>query len=160
MFDGLPQLRAVFDAADALLAAREAQMVTREEWEDLNRAVTAARDSEASERLESFAVEGDHLIRRVAPSGGVPYERRCPQAAFEAAVRAVAGCGADAFVLNDLCRRAGVSRALALVAFAFLKTHGRIANKDRRKHVATRSFGVAAAMADYHALAQERGEAA
>lgn len=154
MFDGLPQLRAVFDAADALLTAREAQMVTRQEWEDLDRAVATARDAEAAERLESFAVEGDHLIRRVAPEGGTPYERRCPQGAFEAVVHAVADCGADGFVLNDLCRRARVSRALALVAFAFLKTRGRIANKGRCKHVATRSFGVAAAMADYHALVE------
>ncbi len=159
MFDGLSQLRAVFDAADALLAAREAQMVTRQEWDDLNHAVTAAHGAEASERLEFFAVEGDHLIRRVAPENGMPYERRCPQGAFEAVVRAVADCGPDGFVLADLCRRSGVSRALAGVAFAFLKARGRIANKGRRMHVATRGFRVAAAVADYQALAREPTDA-
>ncbi len=159
MFDGLPQLRAVYEAADALLAAREAQMLTRQEWEDLGHAVTAARDGEAAERLESFAVESDHLVRRVAPSSGVPYERRCPQEAFEAVVRAVADCGSDGFVLADLCRRAGVSRALAGVAFAFLKARGLIANKGRRQHVATTSFGVAAAVADYQALVREPTDA-
>ncbi len=153
MFDGLPQLRAVFEAADALLAAREAQMVTRQEWEDLGHAVTAARDAEAAERLESFAVESDHLLRRVAPSSGVPYERRCPLHAFEAVARAVAAMGTTPFVLNDLCGRAGVSRALGLVAFAFLKARGRIVNAGRCKHAAGRSFSVENAMRDCRDLA-------
>lgn len=140
MFDGLPQLRAVFEAADALLAARETQMLTRQEWEDLGDAVTAARDAEAAERLESFAVESDSLVRRVAPSRGVPHERRCPLEAFGAMVQAVAALGATPFVLDDLCARASVSRAPGAVAMAFLKTRGRIVNAGRCKHVAARGF--------------------
>ncbi len=37
----------------------------------------------AHERNETFEVEDDHLIRRVVPRRGEPYEHRCPCVSFE-----------------------------------------------------------------------------
>ena len=34
-------------------------------------------------RVETFVVENGHLIRRVAPRHGSPYEHRCPRKAFD-----------------------------------------------------------------------------
>ncbi len=51
----LEQLRAVLAAADALLCARANQMVTSQEWEDLERAVSACMPTPG----RAPSVEGD-----------------------------------------------------------------------------------------------------
>ena len=48
------------------------------------------------ERTETFEVFDDHLVRKVVPVRGKPYEHRCPRASFEQIAHAAEGFGLDA----------------------------------------------------------------
>jgi len=147
------RLWAVIDAAAALLAARENQMLTSEEWDALASAVDACREPEPSERTEDFAVEHDHLVRRVvpAPGRGDPYEHRCSKDSFEAVASAVDEA-AGPFNLEDLRREAGLPWTQAAVAFAFLKERGVVVPVHGRSHAAAGSGAYEDAMIEWHAL--------
>ena len=151
----LNRLREVVTAAEALLAARENQMLTAEEWDALEHAVAAATQPPPDERDETFAVEGGALVRRVVPRKGQPYEHRCPQDAFEAAAHAM-GELAGGFVLEDVRRAAEITWTEAAVAVAFLKERGCVVPAHGRKHVAASGTVFEDAMTEYHALYEEK----
>ena len=52
------------------------------------------------ERLETFDVFDNHLVRKVVPSWGEPYRHRCPRTAFEQVTHAVDEFGSDGFTLE------------------------------------------------------------
>ncbi len=151
----LHQLREVLAAAEAVLAAREAQMLTAEEWDTLQHAVAAATQPPPDERDETFAVEDGALVRRVVPRKGRPYEHRCPQDAYEAAAYAIAELPAD-FVLEDVRRAAEITWTQAAVALAFLKKRGCVVPVHGRKHAAAATTVFEDAMTEYHALYEEK----
>ena len=99
MLPYLQKLHDVLNAAEAVLAAREAEMLTTDEWDALEHAVAAATEPPPDERDETFTVEDGALVRRVVPRKGQPYEHRCPQDAFEA-IAAAAEEAAGGFVLE------------------------------------------------------------
>ena len=151
----LHQLREVLAAAEAVLAAREAQMLTTDEWDALQHAVAAATQPPPDERDETFAVEDGALVRRVVPRKGRPYEHRCPQDAYEAAAYAIAELPAD-FVLEDVRRAAEITWTQAAVVLAFLKERGCVVPVHGRKHAAASGTVFEDAMTEYHALYEEK----
>lgn len=151
----LDRLREVVTAAEAVLAARENQMLTTDEWDALEHAVAAATQPPPDERDETFAVEDGALVRRVVPRKGQPYEHRCPQDAFEAATHAI-GELAGGFVLEDVRRAAEITWTQAAVVLAFLKERGCVVPAHGRKHVAASGTVFEDAMTEYHALYEEK----
>jgi hypothetical protein len=109
------------------------------------------------ERNETFEVEGDHLIRRVVPRRGRPYDHRCPQASFEQIAHAAEELGEQGFTLESLLeyeRRAGrdVTVTNVAVTLAFLRERGILEVRFRRNYTATESVHLGA-MTEFHALA-------
>lgn len=147
-------LGAVLEAARALLAAREVDMLTAEEWDALEHAVAACDEPPADQRRETFAVEHGHLVRRVvpAPGRGRPYEHRCSQESFEALAAAVDDMIGRPFVLDEVRARAGLPWTQAAVAFAFLKERGCVKEITGRKHIGAFDAVYEDAMVEWHAL--------
>ena len=58
--------------------------------------------STTHERDERFEVLGGHLVRKVVPRRGKPYEHRCPLASFERVAHAIDETGDDGFTLESL----------------------------------------------------------
>ncbi len=110
------------------------------------------------ERNETFAVEADHLIRRVAPCRGKPYEHRCPCEAFAQISYAAEELGGQGFTMDSLLeyeRNAGryVSFTNVAVTLAFLRERGILDVRYRRNYSATDSVHLDA-MIEFCALAE------
>jgi hypothetical protein len=149
------RLEAVLVAAEQLLAAREDDMLTTDEWDALQHAVAACREPDPAERDEVFRVDPDGcLVRAVTPRRGEPYEHRCPRDGFEAVADVAERFGerGTTFVLEDLRRDAGVPWTQAAVAFAFLKERGVVVPASGRAHAAAAAAAFLDAMTEYHAL--------
>ena len=147
------QLQEVYAAAERLLEAREAGMLTADEWDALEHACAACREPHAADREESFRVDdGGTLVRAVIPNRGEPYEHRCTMLSYEAVASEAAGFGESPFVLEDLRAAAGLPWTQAAVAFAFLKERGVVIPADGRGHVAATADAYLDAMTEYHAL--------
>ena len=77
-------------AAEAVLAARESQMLTSEEWDALEHAVAAAtQPPPGTARDEVFTVNEDILTRSVTPARGTPYQHTCDKDVFESVAHAI-----------------------------------------------------------------------
>ncbi|MFH1109817.1 MAG: hypothetical protein V1790_11570 [Planctomycetota bacterium] len=48
-------------------------------------------------RVETFAIEDGHLVRKVVPRRGEPYEHRCPLAAYRELAWAAIDLATDGF---------------------------------------------------------------
>ena len=159
-------LRAVLIAAEALIAARENQMVTSDEWDALEHAVAECTQpppaTSGGQREETFSVEQNLLVRRVVPDPrrGKPYEHRCEKDSFEAVADAIEQFGTVAFTLEEVRQRADVPWTQAAVAIAFLKERSCIVPAHGRKHVVASSCVFEDAMIEWHALYEEPAEAA
>ena len=110
------------------------------------------------ERIETFDVCDDHLVRRVVPVRGRPYEHRCPRAAFEQIAHAAEELGERGFTLESLVeyeRNAGrdVTFTNVAVALAFLRERSILDVRYRRNHAATAAVHLDA-MTEYWALAE------
>ncbi len=108
---------------------------------------------------ETFAVEGDRLMRRVRPQRGRPYEHACPRDVFERIAHAAEELGEQGFTLQSLIeheRRTGgyVSWTSAAVALAFLRERGILEVHGRRHFAATPAVHLDA-MTEFWALAEE-----
>ncbi|MCZ2098812.1 MAG: hypothetical protein LC121_21620 [Anaerolineae bacterium] len=111
------------------------------------------------ERSETFEVLDDHLIRKVVPVRGQPYEHRCPRAAFEQIAHGAEELGAQGFTLESLVayeREAGrdVTFTNVAVALAFLRERSILDVRYRRNYAATDAVHLDAMM-EFHALADE-----
>lgn len=105
------------------------------------------------ERNEAFEVEDDHLIRKVVPKRGEPYEHRCPKASLERVAHAIDEAGEEAFTLQSLVEGEDLPFTQVAVALAFLKERGIVETRYRRNYAATQSAHVDA-MTEFHALAE------
>ena len=107
----------------------------------------------APERDETFDVLDDHLIRKVTPVRGKPYEHRCPRASFEQIAHTADEIGSDGFTLESLVAHEGLPFTQVAVALAFLKERGIIETRYRRNYPATDCVHLDA-MTEFHALAK------
>jgi len=104
-------------------------------------------------RVETFAVEDDHLIRRVVPRRGEPYEHRCPQKTFEQVALTIDEMRNAAFTLRLLVEREDLPFTQVAVTLAFLRERSIIATRYRQNHAATDGVHLDA-MTEYFALAE------
>ena len=107
---------------------------------------------------ETFEVVDDHLVRKVVPRRGQPYEHRCPRASFEQIAHAADELAGDGFTLESLVdyeRRAARNAPFTnvAVALAFLKERGIVETRYRRNYAVTDSVHLDA-MTEFHALAE------
>jgi hypothetical protein len=113
--------------------------------------------SGATDRSEHFAVAGDHLVRSVVPARGIPYEHRCPRAAYETIAHAAelfsTESGNRGFTLEELAEAAGTPSTQAAVALAFMKERGCVVTRYRRNFAAGGCL-FEDAMTEYWALAE------
>jgi len=120
----------------------------------------------APPRAETFHVEDSHLIRKVVPRRGEPYEHRCPLDAYRELAWAAIDLAADGFTVETLAdqvrnrpreehddREPWASYTNAAVAIAFWKERGLLDIRRRRNHVDD-GFFFEDAMTEYFALAE------
>ena len=105
------------------------------------------------ERDETFELGDDHLVRKVVPVRGKPYEHRCPRASFEQIAHAADEIGPAGFTLETLVEHEGLPFTQVAVALAFLKERGIIETRYRRSYPATDCVHLDA-MTEYWALAE------
>jgi len=118
------------------------------------------------ERNETFVVLDDHLVRKVVPRRGEPYEHRCPLAAYRELAWAAIDLAADGFTVETLAdqvrsrpqdkdddRQPWASYTNAAVAIAFWKERGLLDIHRRRNRVDDGAF-FEDAMIEFHALAE------
>ena len=119
-------LRDVLSAAEAVLAARENQMLTSEEWDALEHAVAAATQPPPSTpRDETFTVTENILVRAVTPARGTPYQHTCDKDVFESVAHAIDELNGASLTYEEI--RSGSTR------------------RSRRSRSPSRSFASAAA---------------
>ena len=109
-------------------------------------------------RNETFEVIDDHLVRKVVPRRGRPYEHRCPRSSFEQIAHAAEELGEQGFTLESLLeyeRNASrnVSFTIVAVTLAFFKERGIVETRYRRNYAATSCVHLDA-MTEFHALAE------
>ena len=115
---------------------------------------------------ETFTVEDGHLVRRVIPRRGRPYEHRCPRDAYRELAWAALDLAADGFTVTSLVDhirdlpqethddpRPWVSHPNAAVALAFWKERGCVTTRYRRNFPAS-SYLYEDAMIEFEALAE------
>ena len=102
---------------------------------------------------ETFDIERDHLVRRVVPRRGKPYEHRCPKAAFEEVAHAAEDMRTG-ITLERIQSTTGLPFSQVAVAIAFMKERGCLANEHGRTHAALEGLHLDA-MTEYHALGEE-----
>ena len=102
---------------------------------------------------ETFEVADDHLIRKVVPRRGEPYEHRCLRKAFEQVAHAVDELASEGFTLESLVKHEDLPFTQVAVALAFLKERGIVETRYRRNYAATDSVHLDA-MTEYFALAE------
>ena len=111
----------------------------------------------APERIETFAVADDHLVRSVVPQRGEPYEHRCPRASYEDIAHAAelfsTQTGDPGFTLDELATAAAMPSTQTAVALAFMKERGCLVTRYRRNYAATDGVHLDA-MTEFCALAQ------
>ncbi len=101
----------------------------------------------------TFAVEDGHLIRRVVPRRGEPYEHRCPRKAVEQVAHAIDESGDAAFTLDSLAKGEDLPFTQVAVALAFLKERGVVQTRYRHNYAATQCAHLDA-LTEFHALAE------
>ena len=102
---------------------------------------------------EIFEVADNHLIRKVVPRRGEPYEHRCPRKAFEQVAHAVDELASEGFTLELLVRHEDLPFTQVAVALAFLKERGIVVTRYRRNYAATDGVHLDA-MTEYFALVE------
>ena len=106
-----------------------------------------------AERNETFEVIDDHLVHKVVPRRGEPYEHRCPRKAFEQVAFAIDEAGDVAFTLESLAQGEDLPFTQVAVALAFFKERGIVETRYRQNYAATQCAHLDA-MTEYFALAE------
>ncbi len=114
--------------------------------------------TDSHERNETFEVIDDHLVRKVVPRDGEPYEHRCPKASFEQIAHATEELSEQGFTLKSLLdyeRQADrdVRFTQVAVALAFLRERSILDVRYRRNYAATDAVHLDA-MTEYFVLAE------
>ncbi|MBZ0173001.1 MAG: hypothetical protein K8E66_11510 [Phycisphaerales bacterium] len=150
-------LRTVVAAAEAVLEAREDQMLTSEEWDALKHAIAACHEPPPDQREESFSIDQDGgLVRSVTPKRGNPYEHRCTRWAFERVYWRFDEHG-EGDTVETLAEAAQIPVTQAATALAFLLERGIVTAERRRNFPATADVHLDA-MTEYHALREAPGD--
>ena len=105
------------------------------------------------ERDETFEVLDDHLVRKVVPARGKPYEHRCSLKMYKEVAHAAEEFGDAGFTLEEPAAKTKAPWTQISTALAFLKERG-CAQTRRRRSYATSTFMFEDAMIEYHALAE------
>ena len=87
--------------------------------------------ADGSQEDVTFFVDGDHLVRRSVPYGGVAYEHRCDRKTFEQVAHAVENLGVEGFALEQMAGGERVPRTRAGLALDFLKERGIVTTRHR-----------------------------
>jgi len=113
-----------------------------------------------SDRIETFTVADDHLVRSVVPAPGEPYQHRCRRASFEEVAHVIDELNDDGrtFTLKELVDITDLPSTQIAVALAFLKERGCVATRWRRNFAAGPGL-FEDAMIEFHALHEEPAEA-
>ena len=106
------------------------------------------------QRTETFEALDGHLVRRVVPRRGRPYEHRCPLASFEQIAHAAEELGENGFTLETIAEHENLPWTQVAVALAFMRERGILDVRYRRNCAATGSVHLDA-MTEYHALAEK-----
>jgi len=106
-----------------------------------------------TQRDETFEVLDGHLVRKVSPRRGQPYEHRCPVAALDRIAQAIDELGDEPFTLETIHANEDLPWTQVAVAIAFLKERGIIDTRSRRNYAATTVGVHLDAMTEYFALA-------
>lgn len=151
----------VLRAAEALLAAREDEMLTSEEWDALEHAVAEATQPPADEREETFTVIEGILTRSVtpAPGRGDPYQHTCDLEVYEAVAHTIDELNGASFTYEEIRRSINAPFSQVAVAIAFLKERGCIVPAQRRRSVAATDHVHLDAMTEWHARREKPEEA-
>jgi len=151
----------VIRTAEAVLAARENEMLTSEEWDALEHAVAEATQPPADEREETFTVSEDVLTRAVtpAPGRGDPYQHTCELEVYEAVAHAIDELNGASFTYEEVRHRINAPFTQVSVAIAFLKERSIIVPAQRRRSVAATSDVHLDAMTEWHARREKPEEA-
>jgi hypothetical protein len=104
------------------------------------------------DRQETFEVLDGHLVRKVVPRRGKPYEHRCPVAALDRIAQAIDELGAEPFTLETIFLSEDIPWTQVAVAVAFLKERGIIDTRSRKNYAATTVGVHLDAMTEYFAL--------
>lgn len=112
-----------------------------------------------TDRMETFSVVDDHLVRSVSPARGKPYEHRCRRASFEEIAHTIDELNDDArtFTIEELVEITDLPSTQIAVALAFLKERGCVAARWRRNFAAGPGL-FEDAMIEFHALHEEHDE--
>jgi hypothetical protein len=144
--------RAVLEAAQALLDARENQMVTSEEWDALQHAVADATQSLDGPN-ETFSITENVLVRSVVPKRGKPYDHTCDLDIYEAVAHTIDELEGATFTYEEIRQKVDGPFTQVAVAIAFLRERGLIEPAQRRRSVAASKDDVyLGAMIEWHAL--------
>ena len=144
----------VLRAAEAVLAARENQMLTSEEWDALQHAVAAATQPIDGPN-ETFSVRESVLTRSVVPKRGTPYQHTCDKDVFEAVVHAIDELNGATFTYEEVRQTLDAPFTQVAVAIAYLRERGIIETAQRRRSVAATDDVHLDAMIEWHALREE-----
>jgi hypothetical protein len=113
-----------------------------------------------AERIESFSVEDDMLVRRVVPKRGEPYEHRCELATYEAVAHTIDELGDEPFTGDEVQAAIDLPSSQVHTALAFLRDRGSLGPAHGRRHRAAASIAGGGvhldAMTEFHAL-REKG---
>jgi hypothetical protein len=146
----------VLRAAEAVLAAREDQMLTSEEWDVLQHAVAAATQPvSGGGPNETFSVRESVLTRSVVPKRGTPYQHTCDQDVFEAVAHAIDELNGATFTYEEVRQTLDAPFTQVAVAIAFLRERGIIDTAQRRRSAAATNDVYLDAMIEWHALREE-----
>ena len=147
-------LNEVLRAAEAVLEARENQMLTTDEWDALQHAVAAATQPPEDGLNETFSVAERILTRSVIPKRGEPYRHTCDMDVYEAVAHAVDDLNGASFTYEEIRKSIDAPFTQVAVAIAFLKERGCIVLAHRRRSVAAAGAGCVHldAMIEWHAL--------
>ena len=115
---------------------------------------TNQRKRLALRKGETFEVFGDHLIRKVVPRRGQPYEHRCPRRSLERVAHAIDELGEAGFTIKIIAEHEDLPFTHVAVALAFLRERGIIETHYRHGYAATQVGVHLDAMTEYHALAE------
>lgn len=152
-------LREVLSAAEAVLAARENQMLTSEEWDALAHAVAVATQPVDGPN-ETFSVREAVLTRSVIPKRGTPYQHTCDKDVFEAVAHAIDELNGASFTYEEIRQAIDAPFTQVAVTIAFLRERGLIETAQRRRSVAATNDVYLDAMIEWHALYEEPQEQA
>lgn len=110
-----------------------------------------------------FGVEDGHLVMTVVPrTSRRPYRHTCPLASYEAVAHALAEAGPGGVTRANLHERTGLPWTRIQVALLFLLERSIVERAGRRGrlYVPASTTLFEDAMAEYHALHEERDQAA